>query len=70
MVIAKLDRMHEKYNNIIMLSHTHGQAAVPTTFGKEMKVFHYTSILLAVRFKCPPCTEDTIHVMAFFVMSR
>jgi len=41
MVIKKLDTMHTKYNSIIMLSHTHGQAAVPTTFGKEMKVFHY-----------------------------
>ena len=24
-----------------MISHTHGQPAVPTTIGKEIKVFHY-----------------------------
>ncbi len=30
-----------KWKNITMLSHTHGQPAVPTTLGKEFKVFHY-----------------------------
>ena len=29
------------WNNIIMISRTHGQPAVPTTFGKEIKVFYY-----------------------------
>ena len=40
-VMKQLDTMHNEYNKVIMLSHTHGQAAVPTTFGKEMKVFQY-----------------------------
>lgn len=31
----------QKYKNIAMLSHTHGQAATPTTVGKELAVFVY-----------------------------
>lgn len=27
--------------NVVMVSHTHGQPAVPTTLGKEFQVFHY-----------------------------
>ena len=38
---SSLQEMYEKYNNVVMLGHTHGQPAVPTTFGKEMKVFEY-----------------------------
>ena len=30
-----------EWSEHIMLSHTHGQPAVPTTMGKEIKVFHY-----------------------------
>jgi len=56
-VINKLDSMYDKYNHIIMLSHTHGQAAVPTTFGKEMKVFQYRLNEMAkdlnnIKYKC------------------
>ena len=40
-IMLKLNTMYDDYNNIVMLGHTHGQAAVPTTFGKEMKVFQY-----------------------------
>ena len=29
------------WENITMISRTHGQPAVPTTLGKEIKVFHY-----------------------------
>ena len=29
------------WNNVIMISRTHGQPAVPTTLGKEIKVFYY-----------------------------
>lgn len=29
------------WDNITMISRTHGQPAVPTTLGKEIKVFHY-----------------------------
>ena len=35
--IKKLTRI---YNSVAMLALTHGQAATPTTFGKEMAVFH------------------------------
>ena len=31
----------QKYKNIAMLAHTHGQAATPTTVGKELSVFVY-----------------------------
>jgi len=56
-VIHKLDTMYDKYNLVIMLSHTHGQAGVPTTFGKEMKVFQYRlneimKDLNSIKYKC------------------
>lgn len=37
----KLNNMYITYNTTIMLSHTHGQPGVPTSFGKELKVFEY-----------------------------
>ena len=40
-VRVKLEKMYTNYNKTIMLSHTHGQPGVPTSFGKEMKVFEY-----------------------------
>ena len=40
-LINILDDYSTKYKNIGMLSHTHGQAATPTTVGKEFKVFSY-----------------------------
>ena len=40
-VIQKLKKLSHKYANISMLSHTHGQAATPTTVGKELAVFIY-----------------------------
>ncbi len=56
-IMFKLDTMYEDYNNIVMLGHTHGQAAVPTTFGKEMKVFQYrlsemVKDLNNIKYKC------------------
>lgn len=36
-----LDEKANEYKDIPMLSHTHGQAATPTTIGKELKVFSY-----------------------------
>ena len=33
--------LSKKYKNTAMLSHTHGQAASPTTIGKEFKVYLY-----------------------------
>jgi len=40
-IIATLDTISNKYINITMISHTHGQPASPTTFGKEIRVFKY-----------------------------
>ena len=40
-IIAILDTIANKYINITMISHTHGQPASPTTFGKEIRVFKY-----------------------------
>ena len=31
----------EGWKDIVMISRTHGQPAVPTTLGKEFQVFHY-----------------------------
>ena len=38
-VIKTLDGLSEKWNDISMLSRTHGQPASPTRLGKEIKVF-------------------------------
>ena len=38
-IIAKLTDFARRYKSTPMLARTHGQAAVPTTFGKEMAVF-------------------------------
>ena len=38
---AELRRMSREYAGDILLARTHGQPAVPTTFGKEFKVFEY-----------------------------
>jgi adenylosuccinate lyase len=56
-ITNKLNNMYTMYNSITMLSHTHGQPAVPTTFGKEMKVFEYRlneaiKILKNIEYKC------------------
>ena len=40
-LINKLDTLSQEYKSIPMLAHTHGQAATPTTIGKEFKVFSY-----------------------------
>ena len=40
-LINKLNDLANEYKSIPMLSHTHGQAATPTTVGKEFKVFEY-----------------------------
>lgn len=40
-LIGNLDNMWNEYKNISMLGHTHGQAASPTTVGKELKIFEY-----------------------------
>ena len=38
-VISKLKSLAKKYNSTAMLAMTHGQAATPTTIGKELAVF-------------------------------
>lgn len=53
----KLEKMYSTYNTTIMLSHTHGQPGVPTSFGKEMKVFEYRlgeliGELDTIKYKC------------------
>ena len=40
-IIDCLSLFSKEWNNITMISRTHGQAAVPTTFGKEFNVFKY-----------------------------
>ena len=35
-----LNKKSLQYSKVAMLSHTHGQAATPTTMGKEMKIFY------------------------------
>ena len=40
-LIKKILFLSNKWRNNIMLSKTHGQPAVPTTMGKEFKVYHY-----------------------------
>lgn len=40
-LIEKINELSDKYKNVVMLSYTHGQVAVPTTLGKEFKVFNY-----------------------------
>jgi len=38
-VLAAIDRMADSYKGIPLLARTHGQAASPTSLGKEMKVY-------------------------------
>lgn len=38
-IIRRLANLAQTYRSTPMLAHTHGQPAVPTTFGKEMAVF-------------------------------
>jgi len=40
-VLKVLDSLANQWENVTMLSHTHGQPATPTTLGKEIRVFHY-----------------------------
>lgn len=40
-ILEKLEELTFRWQFIVILSHTHGQPASPTTFGKEMKVFLY-----------------------------
>jgi adenylosuccinate lyase len=40
-IIKDLKTKYEKWKDIVIISKTHGQSAVPTTFGKELNVFAY-----------------------------
>ena len=40
-ILNNLDTKYKNWKNIIMLSRTHGQPAVPSSIGKELYVFHY-----------------------------
>lgn len=48
-LISKIDEYADRYKNIPMLGHTHGQVATPTTVGKEFKVFSYRMISILDR---------------------
>ena len=40
-IVSKLYFFTKEWQHIVILSHTHGQPASPTTFGKEIQVFLY-----------------------------
>ena len=40
-LIDYLKKLSQKYKNDVVLAHTHGQPATPTTIGKEFKVYIY-----------------------------
>ena len=40
LITNDLNKKSLQYSKVAMLSHTHGQAASPTTMGKEMKIFY------------------------------
>lgn len=40
-IITKINLFSNEWKEIVMISRTHGQPAVPTTLGKEFKVFAY-----------------------------
>lgn len=40
-ILSVLGKYAKSYADDVLLARTHGQAAVPTTFGKEFKVFEY-----------------------------
>ncbi len=39
--LTYLKKIASKYKNVVMLAHTHGQPATPTTIGKEFKIYFY-----------------------------
>lgn len=50
-VLANLNSLSEKYVSLPMLARTHGQAAIPTTFGKELAVFSARLLPLLAEIK-------------------
>ncbi len=50
-VLTKLATQVEKYAELPMLARTHGQAAIPTTFGKELAVFAERLLPLLIEIK-------------------
>ena len=40
-ILKNLEKKITSWKDVVMISKTHGQPATPTTFGKEMRVFHY-----------------------------
>ncbi|MBA3789301.1 adenylosuccinate lyase [Patescibacteria group bacterium] len=39
LMVERIDQLAKQYANVAMLARTHGQAATPTTLGKELNVF-------------------------------
>lgn len=50
-VLTSLNSLSEKYLSLPMLARTHGQAAIPTTFGKELTVFSARLLPLLAEIK-------------------
>lgn len=40
-ILKILEKKINSWKDVVIISKTHGQPATPTTFGKEMRVFHY-----------------------------
>lgn len=40
-ILNDINEKSEFYKNVTMMTRTHGQPAVPSTMGKELRVFHY-----------------------------
>ena len=57
--LSYLKKISIEYKNIVILAHTHGQPATPTTIGKEFKVYLY-------RIKCELKKLKSIDIKAKF----
>ncbi|MAZ78303.1 MAG: adenylosuccinate lyase [Legionellaceae bacterium] len=72
-IVDKLSKLADEHANLPMLAHTHGQAATPTTLGKEYRVFAERLKSSLHRFKETPikakCNGATgnfnAHVVAY-----
>ena len=53
-ISMKLQKHIDQWSKIRMLSRTHGQSAVPTSLGKELKVFYYRLSLQVKNLKDTP----------------
>ena len=54
-----LEKLSREHASAAMLSRTHGQAASPTTFGKEMRVFECVSSVRCSSFRRGPSSSNS-----------